>query len=75
VNRIFIITIVGLFIGLVAFVCTLSWIACDRAIHPETEVSPYKLSQFDLPAEDVRFNACRLVHSGNQRGNANPCTR
>ncbi|MFH0812910.1 MAG: alpha/beta hydrolase [Pseudomonadota bacterium] len=55
-KRIIIISIVVLFMGLVAFVCTLSWIGCDKAIHPETEVSPYKLSEFDLPAEDVRFN-------------------
>jgi fermentation-respiration switch protein FrsA (DUF1100 family) len=33
----------------------ISWVGCDKAIHPGTEVSSYKLSQFDLPIEDVRF--------------------
>jgi fermentation-respiration switch protein FrsA (DUF1100 family) len=39
----------------VVVVGVISWIACDKAIHPETEVSPYKLSDYDLPVEDVRF--------------------
>jgi fermentation-respiration switch protein FrsA (DUF1100 family) len=33
----------------------ISWIGCDRALHPETEESPYKLSQFNLPVEKVHF--------------------
>lgn len=39
----------------IAVVGALSWIGCERAIHPATEVSPYELSQFGLPVEDVRF--------------------
>jgi pimeloyl-ACP methyl ester carboxylesterase len=39
----------------VVVVGIISWSACTKAIHPETEVSPYKLSDYDLPVEDVRF--------------------
>jgi dipeptidyl aminopeptidase/acylaminoacyl peptidase len=49
---IFCIVIVLIEIGVVL---VLSWIACDKAIHPEMEVSPYKLSDYDLPVEEVRF--------------------
>jgi fermentation-respiration switch protein FrsA (DUF1100 family) len=39
----------------ISVVFVLSWIACDKAIHPETEVSPYKLTNYNLPVEEVRF--------------------
>ena len=44
-----------LVIVIFAVVCTLSWIGCERAIHPKTEVSLYKLSQYSLTVEEVRF--------------------
>ena len=40
---------------ILAIVSTLSWIGCERAMHPKIEVSLYKLSQFDLTVENVHF--------------------
>lgn len=54
-KRKIIIGIVVLVVVIVAVVCTLSWIGCDRAIHPGTELSSYKLSQFDLTVENIYF--------------------
>jgi pimeloyl-ACP methyl ester carboxylesterase len=39
----------------VVVVGIISWSACTKAIHPEREVSPYKLSGYDLSVEEVRF--------------------
>jgi fermentation-respiration switch protein FrsA (DUF1100 family) len=33
------------------------WIGSERAIHPGRKVEDYQLSQFDLPAEEVRFTS------------------
>ena len=52
ISLLIIIVVAIIFITLVG---TLGWIGCERAIHPETEVSSYRLSQFDLVIEDVHF--------------------
>jgi pimeloyl-ACP methyl ester carboxylesterase len=54
-KQIMAISIVVLFIMCLTVLCILSWIGCERAIHPKTEVSQYTLSQFDLAVENIRF--------------------
>jgi fermentation-respiration switch protein FrsA (DUF1100 family) len=55
-----VLVIVGIFCIVIVLISVvvvgvISWIACDKAIHPETEVSPYNLSDYNLPVEEVRF--------------------
>jgi len=46
----------GVLLGLLfTGVAAISWVGSERAIHPELTFSGHRLSQFDLPVENVRF--------------------